>query len=71
VARDAAEAKREAPKVHRGQRAGLEEQWPISIAAPRLPHDQPNGKPNASNRRSQNLQFCHRRIKSFAMMARN
>jgi hypothetical protein len=33
--------------------------------------DQPNGKPNASNRRSQNLQFCHRRIKSFAMMARN
>jgi hypothetical protein len=26
---------------------------------------------NASNRRSHNLQFCHRRIKSFAMMARN
>jgi hypothetical protein len=44
---------------------------PISMAAPRLPHDQPNGKPNASNRPSQNLQFCHRRIKSFAMMARN
>jgi hypothetical protein len=31
-------------------------------------HDQPNGKPNAGNRRSQNLQFCHQRIKSFAMM---
>jgi hypothetical protein len=33
--------------------------------------DQPNGKSNASNRRPQNLQFCHQRIKSFAMMARN